>query len=129
MVDVDLTDAIMFLESGKGIVVDFVDIATHRYDDRQCWPDIQHLSRRRSTCAEKLEVQAAWCCKHDGSPPPAHVYKGLPFTVVKPAHVEGKYFKEDLFRKHLDCNLAYVAMINSPCGAEQKICSTSILSG
>jgi len=36
------------------------------------------------------------------------------FMVVISVHVEGKYFKEDLFGKYLDCNLAYIAMISNP---------------
>jgi len=58
------------------------------------------------------------------------MYQSLPFeNEVKPTYVEGKYFKEDLFGKHLDCNLAYVAMISGPCGVAQKMYGTSTLSG
>jgi hypothetical protein len=58
---VDLADAIMFLESGEDIVVDGIGAAIYPYVDGQCWPNIQHLPHRRSTGADKLEIQATWC--------------------------------------------------------------------
>jgi hypothetical protein len=129
--DKDFKNAIMFLESGKDIVIDFVRLAIHSHGDGQCRPDVEHLARRRCTFADNSQVQATWRCKYDGSPPRAYVYESLPFVVVaNTAHVEGEYFKEDLFGKHLDCKLAYyVTMISDPCEVVQKRYSTPIFSG
>jgi hypothetical protein len=50
------------------------------------------------------------------------MYQGLPsVVVVSAAHVEGKYLEEDLFGKHLDCKLVYVATISGPYEAMQPI--------
>lgn len=88
----------------------------------KCWPDPQHLLHRRPTCADRTQVQTKRSRKHDEPPPSAHMYQGLPFLfVVNFAQVEIKYFKEELFRKHVDCNVAYVTMISGHSrGAAQK---------
>ena len=120
--DSDLADAIVFLESSKNIVIDFVGDAIDLDGDGQCWPDVKHLAHRRSARADKSQIQMTWCRKNDGSPSPAHVNQSLPFVVVfNAAHVEGKYIKEDLFGKHLDCKLAYVEMMSGPYEAMQTI--------
>jgi hypothetical protein len=126
----DLADAVMFLKSGRDIVVDDTGHARYPYVDRQCWPNIQHLPHRRFTGAYKLEVQATWCCKHDGSPPPAHVHLTLPFFIVVIfAHVEGKYLEENLFRSD---SIRTLAMLQQS-AVRARLCkrrySTSILYG
>jgi hypothetical protein len=46
----------------------------------KCWQDPQHLLHRRSTRADKTQVQTTKSRKYNGPPPPAHVYQDLPFV-------------------------------------------------
>jgi len=119
--DIDFTDAILVLESGEYLILDLIVKPIHPNEDRQCWPDPQHLLHRRSICADKTQVQTKRSRKYNGPPPSAHVYQGLPFLfVVNFAQVETKYFKEELFRKHVDWNVVYVTTVSGHSRALHK---------
>ena len=64
-------------------------------------------------CADKSQIQPKWGRKH-GLPPSAHVSQNLPFLfVIDSALAETKYFKEDIFWKYIDCNLAHAVMVGT----------------
>jgi hypothetical protein len=61
MVNGDFTYAISVLECSNDVLRGpRLGVTAHIYDQRQAWPDIQHLPHRSAGCAQNLQVQATW---------------------------------------------------------------------
>ena len=89
------------------------------YDDRQGWPNAQHLVHRSSACADNSETEAAWRRKDDISPSPGDVHQGIPSlclfdigpfricaVLVGFLHTETEDFQERIVWKCFDGNLS-----------------------
>jgi hypothetical protein len=60
------------------------------HDNRQRWPDVQHLPQSCLGSAGKSQIQATWCPQNDGSPLSTHVYR-MPRPDRRLMLIESKY--------------------------------------
>lgn len=79
-------------------------------NDGNGWPGTQNLPKRGPIRAKKLEIETAWECEYDLSPPSAYMDQqvpcpdakreviGLVVTLLAPI----KYFKQDVVRENAD---------------------------